>query len=99
MDTSLQDDLLTELLQKNGGKGECILSHYKIHSNAVPFSALTPFKPITYLLSGSTGVKIIRAPKKKEESAQETPSPYNAAPAPAPGPASKKATPSASQQV
>lgn len=48
MHVSLQDDLLTELLQKNGGKGEYDLPDHGSHSSAVPLSVLTPVEHINH---------------------------------------------------
>ena len=94
----MQDDLLTELLQKNGGKGEYVLPHHGLQDSDVPLTACQ-CRTTPPTLSERTGVKIIRAPKKKVESAQETNSPYSTAPTPAPAPASTKAPPSQSKQV
>ena len=48
----------------------------------------------TLLTPGNrTGVKIIRAPKKRVESEQDTPSPYSTPPAPAPASAASATAP------
>ena len=45
------------------------------------------------------GVKVIRAPKQKQQAKEDTKSPYSTPPAPKPALAAKKAAPSPAKQV
>ena len=98
----MQEDLLTELLQKNGGKGQLLLLlwidvspgcwHMMIRASKCGVAPEKCGFPV--------GIKLIKAPKQKEQLAPESSSPYSTPQsAPKPAPLSAKKSSQAPKQV